>query len=141
MRDFPILPILLILYVIAVAGGRKKKANKQGGQRKRHARADARTRTREEGARERTEQTAQEVSAAFARERSAPVPEGEDSCHPAPKREQPQADLQEHEPEQVTEPSAEPNALAQDVLRGVIMSEILTRPCERRVRNRRGYHG
>ena len=141
MRDFPILPILLILYVIAVAGGRKKKTTKQNRQRQRPARAVSRTQTREERPRTRTEQTAQGFSAAFARERSESVPEGEDSCHPAPKREQMQVDLQEHEPEQVTEPSAEPNALAQDVLRGIVMSEILTRPCERRARNRQGYHG
>ena len=137
MKDFPILPILLILYVIAVSGGSMKKANKQ---RQRPARAASRAQKRED-ARARTEQTAQGFSAAFARERSESVPEGEDFCHPAPKREQMQVDLQEHEPEQVTEPSAEPNALAQDVLRGIVMSEILTRPCERRARNRQGYHG
>lgn len=137
MRDFPILPILLILYVIAVAGGRKKKTSKQNRQRQRPARAASRTQTREERARTRTELTAQGFSTAFAREKSAPVPEGEDPCHPAPKREQVQADGPMHEPEQETEP----DALAQDVLRGIVMSEILTRPCERRARNRQGYHG
>ena len=137
MRDFPILPILLILYVIAVAGGRKKKTSKQNRQRQRPARAASRTQTREERARTHTEQTAQGFSTAFAREQSAPVPEGEDPCHPAPKREQVQADGPMHEPEQETEP----DALAQDVLRGIVMSEILTRPCERRARNRQGYHG
>ena len=133
MRDFPILPILLILYVIAVAGGRKKKTGKQNRQRQRPARAASRTQTREERARTRTEQTAQGFSTAFAWEQSQPVPEGEDPCHPAPKREQ--TAEQAHEPEQETEP----DALAQDVLRGVVMSEILTRPCERRARKR--YHG
>ena len=137
MRDFPILPILLILYVIAVAGGRKKKTGKQNRQRQRPARAASRAQTREERARTRTEQTAQGFSTAFAREQSAPVPEGEDPCHPAPKREQVQTDRQVREPEQETEP----DALAQDVLRGIVMSEILTRPCERRARNRQGYHG
>ena len=137
MRDFPILPILLILYVIAVAGGRKKKTTKQNRQRQRPARAASRTQMREERPRTRTEQTAQGFSTAFARKQSAPVPEGEDPCHPAPKCEQVQADRQAREPEQETEP----DALAQDVLRGVIMSEILTRPCERRARNRQGYHG
>lgn len=135
MRDFPILPILLILYVIAVAGGRKKKTGKQNRQRQRPARAASRAQTREERARTRTEQTAQGFSTAFAREQSAPVPEGEDPCHPAPKREQVHADGQAQEPEQETEPGA----LAQDVLRGIVMSEILTRPCERRARKR--YHG
>lgn len=130
MRDFPILPILLILYVIAVAGGRKKKTTKQNRQRQRPARAASRTQTR-------AEQTAQGFSTAFARKQSAPVPEGEDPCHPAPKCEQVQADRQAREPEQETEP----DALAQDVLRGIVMSEILTRPCERRARNRQGYHG
>ena len=137
MKDFPILPILLILYVIAVAGGRKKKTTKQNRQRQRPARAASRTQTREERPRTRTEQTAQGFSTAFARKQSAPVPEGEDPCHPAPKCEQVQADRQVREPEQETEP----DALAQDVLRGVIMSEILTRSCERRARNRQGYHG
>lgn len=137
MRDFPILPILLILYVIAVSGGRKKKTSKQNRQRQRPVRADSLTRTREERARERTEQTTQGFSTAFAREQRAPVPEGEDPCHPAPKREQVQVDGQAREPEQETEP----DALAQDVLRGIVMSEILTRPCERRARNRQGYHG
>ena len=129
MRDFPILPILLILYVIAVSGGRKKKATKQ---RQRPARAASRAQKRED-ARARTEQTAQGFSTAFARAQSQPVPEGEDPCHPAPKREQ--TAEQAHETEQETEP----DALAQDVLRGVVMSEILTRPCERRARKR--YHG
>ena len=133
MKDFPILPILLILYVIAVSGGRKKKANKQ---RQRPARAASRAQKRED-ARARTEQTAQGFSTAFERKQSAPVPEGEDPCHPAPKCEQVQADRQAREPEQETEP----DALAQDVLRGIVMSEILTRPCERRARNRQGYHG
>ena len=137
MRDFPILPILLILYVIAVAGGRKKKTTKQNRQRQIPARAASRTQTREERPRTRTEQTAQGFSTAFARKQSAPVPEGEDPCHPAPKCEQVQADRQAREPEQETEP----DALAQDVLRGIVMSEILTRPCERRARNRQGYHG
>ena len=137
MRDFPILPILLILYVIAVAGGRKKKTTKQNRQRQRPARAASRTQMREERPRTRTEQTAQGFSTAFARKQSAPVPEGEDPCHPAPKCEQVQADRQVREPEQETEP----DALAQDVLRGIVMSEILTRPCERRARNRQGYHG
>ena len=137
MRDFPILPILLILYVIAVAGGRKKKTTKQNRQRQRPARAASRTQMREERPRTRTEQTAQGFSTSFARKQSAPVPEGEDPCHPAPKCEQVQADRQAREPEQETEP----DALAQDVLRGIVMSEILTRPCERRARNRQGYHG
>ena len=137
MRDFPILPILLILYVIAVAGGRKKKTTKQNRQRQRPARAASRTQMREERPRTRKEQTAQGFSTAFARKQSAPVPEGEDPCHPAPKCEQVQADRQAREPEQETEP----DALAQDVLRGIVMSEILTRPCERRARNRQGYHG
>ena len=135
MRDFPILPILLTLYVIAVAGGRKKKTGKQNRQRQWPARATSRAQTREKRACTRTEQTAQGFSTAFARGQSAPVPEGEDPCHPAPKREQVQADGQAQEPEQETEP----DALAQDVLRGIVMSEILTRPCERRARKR--YHG
>ncbi len=56
--------------------------------------------------------------------------EGEDPCHVgrAPQREK--RPSVSHEPEH--EPQIqEENTLAQDVLRGVIMSEILQRPCER----------
>lgn len=66
--------------------------------------------------------------------------EGEDPCHAggvntaeteAPR----EAELYGEEPDS--------DARMQEMLRGVIMSEILTRPCERRAaeRNRRRYHG
>ncbi|MBQ2989979.1 MAG: hypothetical protein IJD60_01655 [Clostridia bacterium] len=58
--------------------------------------------------------------------------EGEDPCHAG-----------EAEPASAPEAYAdeaelERRALAQDVLRGVIMSEVLTRPCERRAMQRNG---
>lgn len=124
MDGFPILPILLILYVVAVSGSKRKKKNRP---QKKSTRAATRAPKHEEH----TDRSAQGFAAAF--EQSAPIPEGEDRCHPAPERKQARA----AEPE----PEAAPGDLAQDVLRGVIMSEILTRPCERRARNRQGYHG
>lgn len=66
--------------------------------------------------------------------------EGEDPCHAGG------MDAKEALPVYEAElPAAamENETLRQDMLRGVIMSEILTRPCDRRAaeRNRRGYHG
>lgn len=133
MNGFPILPILLILYLLVVSGGKKK-------DRKRQRPARAASKPQEGCARAR--QTAQMDSAGSARSQSAPVPEGEDPCHPVPVRE-PEAKAQEPEQEKdaLAQDVLAQDVLAQDVLRGVIMSEILTRPCERRARNRRGYHG
>lgn len=122
MKDIPILLIMLAVYLIAFSGGRKK-AKKQ-----KPARAASRSRAREERARMRTEQTEQGFSTAFGRDQSVQIPEGVDLCHPAPE----QSRIAEDEPalEQSEEPQM--SMLQQDVLRGVIMSEILTRPCERR---------
>ena len=140
MKDFPILPILLILYVIAVSG-RKKKKNKQ-------KQTPARAASRADARRERTMQTAQGFHTAFERTQRAsafdkaqrtPVPEGEDPCHPAPERADARMKTPESDDVQMNEPQTNP--LAQDLLRGVIMSEILTRPSESRARNRQGYHG
>ena len=59
--------------------------------------------------------------------------EGEDPCHAAG------VDPLQTEDDSAMETSAqgEVNPIAQDMLRGVIMSEILTRPCERMPRGRR----
>ena len=140
MKDFPILLILLILYVIAASGSKKKKNKQQ----KRPARAVSRAEAR----RERTMQAEQGFDTAFERTQRAPafdkaqrtpVPEGEDTCHPEPERADDRMKTPESDDEQMNEPQTSP--LAQDLLRGVIMSEILTRPSERRARNRQGYHG
>ncbi|MDO5377162.1 MAG: hypothetical protein Q4G52_02400 [Clostridia bacterium] len=56
--------------------------------------------------------------------------EGEDPCHGGHAPESAPA-ARELFPEEESEPSE----LARDVLRGVIMSEILTRPCDRRKRS------
>lgn len=55
--------------------------------------------------------------------------EGEDPCHPGGRPAE----------EQVDAPVAQPNELAQELLRGIVVSEILTRPCDRMAlqRNRR----
>ncbi|MGN0776081.1 MAG: hypothetical protein ACI4MM_05315 [Candidatus Ventricola sp.] len=149
MRDFPILPILLILYVIVVSG-RKRKKNGQ-----RSARAASRAEARRERMQQRAaqaaswretrtehpqhEQASRGFSAASDRTPHVPIPEGEDPCHPAPKREIVRAEKSQDDGVQADEPQM--SLLAQDLLRGVIMSEILTRPSERRARNRQGYHG
>ena len=61
--------------------------------------------------------------------------EGEDPCHAGGAPEAEAADIFEAEDAGVGQ-----NAFAQDVLRGMVMSEILTRPCDRAAlrRNRRG---
>ena len=55
--------------------------------------------------------------------------EGEDPCHSGGRPAEMHDDA----------PAAQPNELAQELLRGIIVSEILTRPCERMAqkRNRR----
>ena len=55
--------------------------------------------------------------------------EGEDPCHPGGRPADAHDDV----------PVAQPNELAQELLRGIVVSEILTRPCDRMAmqRNRR----
>lgn len=118
--------ILLIVYLAAFSAGKKKKRGPDRAPKKRAAR-----RAGDEAMRMQAEEPAAEYAPDRARgmERET-IPEGEDRCHPRPMQPRVQA----------AEPLQEaPDTLAQDVLRGVVMSEILTRPCERRAR--RGYHG
>ena len=118
--------ILLIVYLVAFSAGKKKKREPDRASKKRAAR-----RAGDEAVRMQAEEPeAKRTSDRVCDMAQETIPEGEDRCHPAPMK--PRV--------QVPEPLQEaPDTLAQDVLRGVVMSEILTRPCERRTR--RGYHG
>ena len=65
--------------------------------------------------------------------------EGEDPCHAGGARSTTKAERKAKEAEPPFAPDeAEGSEFAQDVLRGVIMSEILTRPCDRRAMRRNG---
>lgn len=64
--------------------------------------------------------------------------EGEDPCHrggAGRMRMRTAPDVQDSAPDAQQEDACD--TLAQDVLRGIVMSEILTRPCERMARRRR----
>lgn len=118
--------ILLIVYLVAFSAGKKKKREPDRAPKKRAAR-----RAGDEAVRVQAEEPEAKRTADRVRDMAQEtIPEGEDRCHPEPMQPRVQA----------AEPLQEaPDTLAQDVLRGVVMSEILTRPCERRAR--RGYHG
>lgn len=146
MEDFLGLIIIAVIYLIAAKGNKKKKAKRQA--RTREKRQTQRDQTAGfEQAFERAVQAAQGVTqeqrekygdsceekplhvheVTQAQMRAAG--EGEDPCHHGT------AQSEEFFPE-TDEAQSE---LAQNVLRGVIMSEILTRPCDRAAlkRNRR----
>ena len=144
--------LILIIYLIAAASGKGKKANKK---RKRAGRNLSRQSAPDfarafDAASDRRSEPADHPGASMPMETACEsrrihlheveqeafhaASEGEDPCHAgeAPAQEDTDAfALYEAEDEQ--------RALAQDILRGVVMSEILTRPCDRAAlkRNRR----
>lgn len=151
MEDLFIVAVVLLIYA-AVAWPAKKKGARRRGKNPRRARQTQFERAFEADSGEKRdvkqEQEALRKAAAAKMQRREPgcetsrihlhevtqaqmntAAEGEDPCHGghAPQRAQ-DADF-------LPEAELEPNALAQDVLRGVIMSEILQRPCERRKRS------
>ena len=168
MKDSPILLIFLIIYLIAASSGRKRNGAKKKPQMKASLGREAERRksplrTHAQGEQEgwrstmRARQAQQGFHEAFdahgPEERdceSQPIHlhdvgqaqmtlagEGEDPCH---------AGGRGAEPSEAAVVQGETHSvLAQDVLRGVIMSEILTRPHERAAqyaaRRRNGYHG
>ncbi len=169
MKDSPILLIFLIIYLIAASSGRKRNGAKKKpqmksflGQEAERRRSSQRTHARgeQEGWRStlRARQAQQGFHEAFdahgPEERdceSQPIHlhdvgqaqmtlagEGEDPCHAGGRGAEPSEAA-------AAVPGETHSALAQDVLRGVIMSEILTRPHERTAqyaaRRRKGYHG
>lgn len=154
MEDFPILFLFLIFYLVTAFSGKKKsKKKKPMRSRAQGEKADVRAQRRDR-------QTHQGFGAAFAQEPAAQAmhapcdaaqmhlhhvadaqlqhaQEGEDPCHVGGRQSQAQDEAGEAWQDEAQE------LLKQDVLRGVIMSEILTRPQERRAwqRSRREYHG
>lgn len=143
MEDFPLLILFFIIYLIAGASGKKK------GKKRSRTRERGPMRNRAQGeqydprASRQDRQTMEGFHSAFSDHTAAEQPcdqkrmhlhevsgeqlqhaaEGEDPCHVGDARE-----------ERVMESAVQDETselLAQDILRGVIMSEILTRPCER----------
>ena len=151
LGDVISLIIVFALYLIA-ASGRTKKGKRGAGKRpqrspmrtraqgeqadRRAAERDRQTRAGFDNAFEQTMQTAQKACDeqpmhlhAVSQRQFADAAEGEDPCHVGG------AARHEHSSyDSYDEASSE--TLAQDVLRGVIMSEILTRPHERAVLRR-----
>ena len=147
MEDILSMILLMIIYIAAAAvnGKKEKKTTRQVRTRSFQNAFDGVSRASGEGRRRKAPRAAQgRQNAPDEACESKPIhlhdvpqsamknaAEGEDPCHAGgAKRGEP--------PEAAEEP--ETDSAMQDVLRGVIMSEILTRPCERRAmqRNRRG---
>ncbi|MBQ8619966.1 MAG: hypothetical protein IJ418_20995 [Clostridia bacterium] len=155
MEDF--LTLLLIFIIYLIAGFSKKKKTKQApAKKKAPMRTRAQGEQRDVRAALRDRQTMDGFSSAFAepaaredapcaqqrihlhevsQQKLREAAEGEDPCHLGGEAAQ--------EDGAYSEADGAQEALRQDVLRGVIMSEILTRPQERRAmqRSRREYHG
>lgn len=170
MEDSPILLVFLIIYLIAASSGKKQKAERKKKaplhteQKRKHSpmRAGAQGEMLDWRSILRTEKTFKGFEEAFnqhvprdeecerqpihlhevAQEQMEQAAEGEDPCHAGGyDRVEGMAEGADVQAEHTN------NAFAQDVLRGVIMSEILTRPQERIARraagrqNGHGYHG
>jgi len=153
MEDFLSMILLMVIYIgVAAAGGKKKKNKKQTRSRGFQTAFEGRAPVRGESRTQRAEYAQEGVQTAFERDcESKPIHlhdvpqsvmqhagEGEDPCHAGgvgAHGRQPAAE----EAELFSDPETESGGIARDVLRGVIMSEILTRPCDRRAmqRNRR----
>ncbi len=148
MEDFPLLILFFIIYLIAGSSGKKKRKGSaarfgpmrtraQGEQHDR--RADARDRQTKEGFRavfpqkdNRAEQPCDERSIHLhdvTNEELLHAAEGEDPCHAGDAR---NMLLQEPNGQMETQDML----FTQDVVRGVIMSEVLMRPHERRALQR-----
>ena len=146
--------VLIILYLLVVSSGRKKKGGKRKGRReaKRAQRStdfggafagrataasasavqekpDRRADDQEESDCERSRIHLHEVS----QQQMDGAGEGEDPCHRGSAAVADTPDDFSYDEEE-----KERSAFAQDVLRGVIMSEILTRPCKRTAGQRNG---
>jgi len=153
LDDFLSIIVVVALYLAIAAGGNKKKKARNAKQRASRTRNTAfdqafagsgkvsawRTSAQEEGASALHEACASsrihlhEVT----QQQMAESAEGEDPCHRGGADEV--RDVHDSAAFSYDEVQQEQNALAQDVLRGVIMSEILTRPCDHAAirRNRR----
>ena len=156
MEDFPVLLIFFLFYLILGSSGKKKKQQSrmgrgQAGPARAWVRRDQKDKADESG----KGQTLEGAEAALAKDlRQADhacegerihlhevsqtemqfAAEGEDPCHAGDSAAQEQFDFS-------IEDESVHDALRRDVLRGVIMSEILMRPHERRALKRKEYHG
>ncbi len=143
MEDFIGIIVLVVIWLVAASGRKGKKADKPRAQRQKEQKARGTSFEQAFARRAQAEQKGapaqQPVSPAPVREpdcerrpihlheatqhQMAQAAEGEDPCHPgsAPQ-----------EPSPIFEPErTQVDPRAQELLRGVIMSEILTRPCDR----------
>ena len=155
MEDFPILLLFLIIYLIAASSSKKGKKKK-----KRLPMRSAREGERADVHQmKRNRETAAGFDAAFEHTQNTKYAEARDDCDKKPLHWHEVTPIQmcmaaegedpchagghtmQEEPEERMDDYAD--MLRQDVLHGVIMSEILVRPHERKSmqRNRQGYHG
>ena len=149
MEDFPLLILFFIIYLVASSSSGKKKkqkrsAGRQGPMRnrtqgeQRDARAQQRDRRTKEGFHTAFEASSDEKCCEQKRmhlhqvseEKMQRAAEGEDPCHVGGIQ-----DAMDLRQEALLEEDAQ-QPIGQDVLRGVIMSEILMRPHERRAMQR-----
>lgn len=152
MDDFLSILVVVVFYLIAAANGNKKRkaqnAAKKAPRRRKNAfddafpaRGDRKTAVQMQPVRAADNAASHEEACASSRIHMHEVTqnqmhaagEGEDPCHAgtAP-------DMHEETEFSYDEDIEQQNTLAGDVLRGVIMSEILTRPCERNAMRRNG---
>lgn len=149
MEDFPILLIFLVFYLIAGSSGKKKKGRRAGNSKAGPMRTHAQGEQWDQKAVQRDKQTLEGFETAFEKLKGdadcqqqrihlhdvsqtdmLTAAEGEDPCHggdSAAQRVGFDAEPEENEAQR---------SLREDVLRGVIMSEILMRPHERRALQR-----
>lgn len=168
MEDSPLLLIFLIIYLIAASSENKKKEKKkkkillraEEGRRRDPVRAPKQGEEADWRSILQTQQVQQGFSVAFeqhgpqdeecekqpihlhevAQRQMAQAEEGEDPCHAGG-----HAPTTELEADFAVWQDEDQSTLPQDILRGVVMSEVLTRPMERATLNaakrQRRYHG
>lgn len=152
MEDFLGLIVVIAVVLLSASGSKKKKQKKQNRQRRRSAARFAAERERTDAGRyARDARAARGFAAAFEQQRmdcaAQPIHlhdadpqamraagEGEDPCHAGGHNAYEQAAA----PDAAASMDEQKQALAQDVLRGVVMSEILMRPADRMALRRGG---
>ena len=124
MEDFIGIIVLVVIWLVAASGRKGKKAEKPRAQRQKEQKgAPAQQPVSPMPVREPDCERRPIHLHEATQHQMAQAAEGEDPCHPgsAPQ-----------EPSPIFEPErTQVDPRAQELLRGVIMSEILTRPCER----------
>ncbi len=153
---FRLLPVLLI-YLLAASSSSKKK--KSAAQRRKRTPAHTPNRMQPDSLRDRAARVlSRDLASQMQTLETVRGSEGEEQCENSPVHlhevsQQQMAHTQEGEDpchaggfrpsevEEQTDTQHEEQPFAQDVLRGVVMSEILMRPQERRAQQRKRYHG